>query len=78
MLLFNLFHHRLFTSLATSWGNRFLWDYDPSQDEEIFRAYSAVRDAGVTLFDTADSYGTLDMNGRVSSVIHIYQSFKKV
>lgn len=52
-----------------SWGNRFLWDYDPSQDEEIFRAYSAVRDAGVTLFDTADSYGTLDMNGRAEQLL---------
>ena len=40
-----------------SWGNRLLWDYDPSQDEEIYRAYKAQRDAGVTLFDTGDSYG---------------------
>jgi len=47
-----------------SWGNRLLWDYEPSQDEGIFDAYRFVRDAGVTLFDTADSYGTLDLNGR--------------
>ena len=37
-----------------SWGNRLLWDYDVSQDEEIFQAYQLVRDAGVTIFDTAD------------------------
>jgi aryl-alcohol dehydrogenase-like predicted oxidoreductase len=37
-----------------SWGNRLLWDYDTSQDEEIYQAYKLVRDAGVTVFDTAD------------------------
>ncbi|KAL7542126.1 hypothetical protein ACHAWF_007097 [Thalassiosira exigua] len=52
-----------------SWGNKLLWDYDPSQDEEIYRAYRAVRDAGVTVFDTADSYGTLDLNGRAEILL---------
>lgn len=52
-----------------SWGNRLLFDYDPSQDEEIFQAYCAVRNAGVTVFDTADSYGTLDLNGRAELLL---------
>lgn len=52
-----------------SWGNRLLWDYDPSQDEEIYEAYKVVRDAGVTVFDTADSYGTLDLNGRAEILL---------
>ena len=52
-----------------SWGNRLLWDYDPSQDEEIYAAYKIVRDAGVTVFDTADSYGTLDLNGRAEILL---------
>ena len=52
-----------------SWGNKLLWDYDPSQDEEIYRAYRAIRDAGVTLFDTADSYGTLELNGRAEILL---------
>ena len=52
-----------------SWGNRLLWDYDPSQDEDIFQAYSVVRDAGVTIFDTADSYGTLELNGRAEILL---------
>lgn len=52
-----------------SWGNRLLWDYDPSQDEEIYQAYKLVRDAGVTIFDTADSYGTLDLNGRAEILL---------
>jgi len=52
-----------------SWGNRLLWDYDPSQDEEIYEAYKFVRNAGVTVFDTADSYGTLDLNGRAEILL---------
>jgi pyridoxine 4-dehydrogenase len=52
-----------------SWGNRLLWDYDTSQDEEIYQAYRIVRDAGVTMFDTADSYGTLDLNGRAEQLL---------
>lgn len=52
-----------------SWGNKLLWDYDPSQDEEIYRAYRAVRDAGVTIFDTADSYGTMELNGRAEILL---------
>lgn len=43
--------------LSENRGNKLLWDYDPSQDEEIYEAYRAVRNAGVTIFDTADSYG---------------------
>ena len=45
-----------------SWGNRLLFDYDPSQDEGIFEAYREMRNAGVTLFDTGDSYGTFDVS----------------
>lgn len=52
-----------------SWGNRLLFDYDPSQDEGIYEAYRAVRDAGVSIFDTADSYGTLDLNGRAEILL---------
>lgn len=52
-----------------SWGNRLLWDYDPSQDGEIYEAYRRVRDAGVTLFDTADSYGTFDLNGQAEKLL---------
>jgi len=56
-----------------SWGNRFLFDYDPSQDEEIYEAYREVRNAGVTLFDTADSYGTLDLNGRAEILLGSFE-----
>jgi pyridoxine 4-dehydrogenase len=52
-----------------SWGNRLLFDYNPSQDEGIFEAYREIRDAGVTIFDTADSYGTFDLNGRAEYLL---------
>lgn len=52
-----------------SWGNRLLFDYDPSQDEGIYEAYVEIRDAGVTIFDTADSYGTFDLNGRAEILL---------
>ena len=52
-----------------SWGNRLLFDYDPAQDEGIYEAYREIRNAGVTIFDTADSYGTLDLNGRAEKLL---------
>ena len=51
------------------WGNRLLYNYSPDQDEELFKAYKTIRNAGVTLFDTADSYGTLDLNGRAEILL---------
>ena len=50
-------------------GNRLLWDYNVNQDKEIYAAYRCVRDAGVTIFDTADSYGTFDLNGRSEQLL---------
>ena len=38
-------------------GNQFLWGYDPSQDAELQQVFNYVVSRGVTLFDTADSYG---------------------
>ena len=52
-----------------AWGNQLLWGYDTSQDDAIYEAYRAVRDAGVTVFDTADSYGTMKLNGRAEILL---------
>jgi hypothetical protein len=52
------------------WGNKVLWSYEPDQDDEIYEAYKVVRDAGVTVFDTADSYGTLALNGTNAFTYH--------
>jgi pyridoxine 4-dehydrogenase len=56
-----------------SWGNRLLWNYDPQQDDDIYQAYRVVREAGVTLFDTADSYGTFDLNGRAEVLLGSFE-----
>lgn len=52
-----------------SWGNRFLYNYDTSQDESIAEAFKEAASAGVTLFDSADSYGTGALSGRAESLL---------
>lgn len=47
-----------------AWGNRLLWNYDPAMDAELQRVFDRCLDAGVTLFDTGDSYGTGKLSGR--------------
>lgn len=47
-----------------AWGNRLLWDYDPSMDEQLQAVFAACVAGGVTLFDTGDSYGTGKLSGR--------------
>jgi hypothetical protein len=41
-----------------SWGNQFVWGYDESNDPVLEKVFDRAVDAGVNLFDTADSYGT--------------------
>lgn len=52
-----------------SWGNRFLYGYDTSQDQGIAEAFKVAADAGVTLWDSADSYGTGALSGRAESLL---------
>lgn len=47
-----------------SWGNRFLWGYDESQDPELQQLFNLVVSSGINIFDTADSYGTGRLNGK--------------
>lgn len=47
-----------------AWGNRLLWGYDKSMDDELQAAFNLCVKSGVTLFDTGDSYGTGRLNGR--------------
>jgi pyridoxine 4-dehydrogenase len=47
-----------------AWGNRFLWGYDPAQDGELAACFRRAVDLGLTVFDTADSYGTGRFGGR--------------
>ena len=41
-----------------SWGNQFVWGYDESDDPALETVFDRAVDAGINLFDTADSYGT--------------------
>lgn len=52
-----------------AWGNRLLWDYDPTMDGELQRVFNACMDRGVTLFDSGDSYGTGRLNGRSETLL---------
>ena len=41
-----------------SWGNQFVWGYDYANDPVLETVFDRAVDAGINLFDTADSYGT--------------------
>eukprot|EP00250_Pteridium_aquilinum_P015654 c22682_g1_i1 orf=366-1460(-) len=47
-----------------AWGNKFLWGYDESMDDELQAVFNLAVKTGINLFDTADSYGTGRLNGR--------------
>ncbi len=52
-----------------AWGNRLLWDYDPTMDAELQRVFNRCVEAGVTLFDSGDSYGTGKLKGRSEELL---------
>lgn len=47
-----------------AWGNRFLWGYEESMDQQFQEVFNLNVNNGVTWFDTGDSYGTGKLNGR--------------
>lgn len=52
-----------------AWGNRILWGYDPSMDDQLQAVFNFCVSQGVTLFDTGDSYGTGRLNGRSEELL---------
>lgn len=52
-----------------AWGNRLLWDYQPSMDRELKAVFDFCVTSGITLFDTGDSYGTGRLSGRSESLL---------
>jgi pyridoxine 4-dehydrogenase len=52
-----------------AWGNRLLWGYDESMDQQLQEVFNLCVSNGVTLFDTGDSYGTGKLNGRSESLL---------
>lgn len=47
-----------------AWGNRLIWEYNESMDNELQAVFNLCVNSGVTLFDTGDSYGTGRLKGR--------------
>lgn len=56
-----------------AWGNRLLWGYDESMDEQLQAVFNQCVANGVTLFDTGDSYGTGKLNGRSEELLGRFQ-----
>jgi pyridoxine 4-dehydrogenase len=52
-----------------AWGNRLLWGYDESMDEQLQAVFNLCVSSGATLFDTGDSYGTGRLNGRSEQLL---------
>lgn len=52
-----------------AWGNRLLWGYDKSMDDELQKVFNLCVENGVTLFDTGDSYGTGRLSGRSEELL---------
>lgn len=52
-----------------SWGNQFLWGYEPGQDAELQATFERAVALGFTVFDTADSYGTGRLQGRSEALL---------
>ncbi len=53
-----------------SWGNQLLWGYDPQRDDpELASTLQVAVAGGLSLVDTADSYGTGRFNGRSEALL---------
>jgi len=52
-----------------AWGNRLLWGYKESMDDQLQEVFNLCVSNGVTLFDTGDSYGTGKLNGQSEKLL---------
>ena len=57
-----------------SWGNQFLWGYDPAQDAGLEACFRRAVQLGLTFFDTADSYGTGRLQGRSEQLLGAFSA----
>lgn len=55
-----------------SWGNRVLYSYSPSRDPTLLSTLSTALSLGVNFIDTADSYGTVEYNGRAERLLGLF------
>ncbi|WP_414619346.1 aldo/keto reductase [Calothrix sp. CCY 0018] len=52
-----------------AWGNKVLWGYSQSMDDDLQEVFNLCVSNGVTLFDTGDSYGTGKLNGQSEKLL---------
>ena len=52
-----------------AWGNRLIWGYSQRDDERIEATFRQAVASGLNLIDTADSYGTGNLNGRSETLL---------
>ncbi|WP_269623436.1 aldo/keto reductase [Prochlorococcus marinus] len=53
-----------------AWGNRFLWGYRPETDDDFLeKTFNEAVNRGLYFIDTADSYGTGQLNGRSEELL---------
>ncbi|MEM6448678.1 MAG: aldo/keto reductase [Cyanobacteria bacterium P01_D01_bin.105] len=52
-----------------AWGNRLLWDYQPSMDDDLQQVFNHCVSQGITLFDSGDSYGTGKLSGQSEKLL---------
>ena len=64
-----------------AWGNKFFWDYQSCNDNDLRQTYKEALKRGFNIIDTADSYGTGKLNGRSEILLGTFlsetSSFKK-
>jgi len=52
-----------------SWGNKLFWNYQSTNDDDLCETYNEALRRGFDLIDTADSYGTGNLQGRSELLI---------
>ena len=52
-----------------SWGNKLFWNYQSTNDDDLRETYYEALRRGFDLIDTADSYGTGNLQGRSELLI---------
>ncbi|AGF51693.1 slr1503 [Synechocystis sp. PCC 6803] len=52
-----------------AWGNKLLWGYQPAMNGELERVFRECVAAGITFFDTGDSYGTGRLQGQSEKLL---------
>ena len=52
-----------------SWGNKLFWNYQTRNDNDLRETFDEALKRGFDLIDTADSYGTGNLNGRSESLL---------